>query len=134
MTTTTPEAATTKLLILREAQIEMQPGECYAGLVLSADGLASHHLILLPGAAVDVSWPDAQAWAQKAGGDLPTRQEQALLYANLKHEFEPRWYWSSQTHDRDSSSAWYQSFDYGGQIYNDKSFQARARAVRRFTA
>lgn len=134
MTTTTPEAATTKLLILREAQIQMHPGECYAGLILDADGLASHHLILLPGAAIDVSWPDAQAWAQKAGGDLPTRQEQALLYANLKHEFEPQWYWSSQTHDRYSSSAWDQYFYDGYQGSSDESFQARARAVRRFTA
>ena len=128
------EAAAPKLLILREAQIEMRTGERYAGLVLDADGLASHHLILLPGEAEDIGWTDAKAWAEKAGGELPTRQEQALLYANLKSEFQPRWYWSGQEHESDSSFAWNQSFLNGYQDYDAKSFEARARAVRRFPA
>ena len=124
------EAAAPKLLVLREAQIELRTGERYAGLVLDADGLASHHLILLPGEAEDVSWTAAKEWAQQAGGELPTRQEQALLYTNLKSEFQPRWYWSSQEHERDSSYAWGQYFITGNQDGYDKSFEARARAVR----
>ncbi len=129
-----PQADAPKLLILREAQIEMHLGERYAGLVLDADGLASHHLILLPGEAEAMSWHDAIAWAQHAGGELPTRAEQALLYANLKSEFKPRWYWSSQSYDDDSSCAWLQTFNDGTQDIIVKSFQARARAVRRFPA
>ena len=128
------EAAAPRLLILREAQIELRQGERYAGLVLGPDGLAAHHLILLPGEAEDVAWADAKAWAEKAGGELPTRQEQALLYANLKSEFQPRWYWSSQAHESDSSYAWCQGSDSGCQGDNDKSYAGCARAVRRFAA
>lgn len=76
-----------------EATIDLAAGERYAGLVLDADGAPSHHLVLLPGAAQDVTWQAAKAWADKTGGgELPTRQEQALLYANLKTEFEATWY------------------------------------------
>jgi hypothetical protein len=128
------ESSAPKLMVLREAQIELHPGERYAGLVLDSDGLASHHLVLLPSAAEDVSWQDAKTWAASAGGELPTRQEQALLYANLKSEFEPRWYWSGQEHESDSSCAWNQVFNYGYQGGIGKSCQARARAVRRFAA
>jgi len=128
------EAAAPKLLTLREAQIELRQGEHYAGVVLGPDGLAAHHLILLPGEAEDVTWADAKAWATQAGGELPTRQEQALLYANLKGEFQPRWYWSCQEHESDSSYAWLQSFILGHQGYYGKSDAGRARAVRRFTA
>lgn len=130
----TLEAIAPTLLVLREAHIELRPGERYAGLVLDADGMASHHLVLLPGDAEDVSWQAAKDWAASAGGELPTRQEQALLYANLKAQFEPQWYWSCQEHESDSSYAWDQDFSNGGQYYTGKSCQARARAVRRFAA
>ena len=123
-----------KVLIVSEASIELHPGERYAGLVLDADGQASHHLVLLPGETEDASWDDAKAWAATAGGELPTRQEQALLYANLKAEFKAAWYWSSEQHASDSSFAWYQFFLYGNQGNTRKSYAGRARAVRRFPA
>ena len=125
---------TSTLLTVREAQIELQPGERYAGLALDAEGHASHHLVLLPGEAENVSWQAAKDWAATAGGDLPTRQEQSLLFANLKSEFKPRWYWSGQEYDDDSSCAWSQYFDDGNQYGTSESFEARARAVRRFAA
>lgn len=128
------EAAAPKLLLLREAQIELRQGERYAGLVLGPDGLAAHHLILLPGEAEDITWANAKAWAEQAGGELPTRQELALLYANLNGQFQPKWYWSSQAYESDSSYAWDQHFGYGSQGYSVKSYAGRARAVRRFTA
>ena len=128
------KTATAKLLIIPEAHIEMHPGERYAGVVLDDDGFVSHHLILLPDEADSVSWPDAKAWASKAGGELPTRQEQALLYANLKGEFKEAWYWSGQEHEDDGSCAWDQSFYDGYQDGTHKSYEGRARAVRRFTA
>ena len=126
---------TTSILInVREAQIDLQPGERYAGLVLDAEGNASHHLVLLPDQAEAVNWTAAKDWAANAGGELPTRQEQSLLFANLKSEFKPRWYWSAQEHEDDSSYAWDQYFLSGYQGGDCKSFEGHARAVRRFTA
>ena len=113
------------------AAINLAPGERYAGLVLSADGEPAHHLILLPGEAEEVTWEQAKEWAAKQGGELPTRQEQALLYANLKSQFKPQWYWSGQAHETESSWAWYQYFIDGHQYDYLKSYEFRARAVRR---
>ncbi len=124
-----------KLLLIREAQIEMRPGERYAGTVLDDDGLISHHLVLLPGEAEALTWQGAKDWASEVGGELPTRQEQALLYANLKSDFKPEWYWSSQAYESDISYAWITNFLIGDQDLDDsKSAEVRARAVRRFTA
>ena len=123
-----------KVLIVSEASIELQHGERYAGLLFDANGLASHHLILLPGEAEDIKWDAAKEWASKVGGELPTRQEQALLFANLKSEFKPNWYWSGEQYEEDSSYAWDQYFLNGGQGYYHESYSGRARAVRRFPA
>ena len=46
----------------------LNPGERNSGLAMAADGTPSHHLILLPGAANDITWPDALEWAKSAGG------------------------------------------------------------------
>ena len=123
-----------RVLIVSEATIELQHGERYGGLLFDANGLASHHVILLPGEADDINWDAAKEWATKAGGELPTRQEQALLFANLKSEFKPNWYWSGEAHESDSSCAWVQGFSIGTQGSSRKSYAGRARAVRRFPA
>ena len=123
-----------RVLIVSEATIELQHGERYAGLLFDANGLASHHVILLPGEADDIKWDAAKEWATKAGGELPTRQEQAMLFANLKSEFKPNWYWSGEQYEEDSSYAWYQYFGIGLQGTDHKSYAGRARAVRRFPA
>jgi hypothetical protein len=109
----------------------LKEGELYAGLILGADGEPDHHLILLPGAAEDVTWAAAKEFATSVGGELPTRREQALLYANLKHEFEPHWYWSSEQHAAYDGFAWVQHFYNGCQNLSSKSASLRARAVRR---
>jgi hypothetical protein len=109
----------------------LREGELYAGVILAKGDQPAHHLVLLSGAAVDVNWKDAKTFAEKAGGDLPTRREQALLFANLKEEFQQRWYWSSEQHAALSVCAWSQDFDDGGQDDVRKSYQGRARAVRR---
>jgi formylglycine-generating enzyme required for sulfatase activity len=116
-----------------QALVELQPGEHYAGIVLDGDGAPSHHLILLPGDADDVTWDQAKAFAADAGGELPTRREQALLFANLKGQFEPRYYWSSEQHAANDDYAWGQGFNGGTQLNNVKSASLRARAVRRLT-
>lgn len=121
-----------EILIVPEACIEMRPGERYAGLLLKPDGTPSHHLVLLPDKTEDLSWQAAIDWAAKVGGELPTRREQALLYANLKDEFKPEWHWSSELYESNSSSAWSQLFDYGDQSFNHEDRGLQARAVRRF--
>ncbi|CAN7739893.1 DUF1566 domain-containing protein [Duganella sp. LjRoot269] len=109
----------------------LREGETYAGLLLGKDGAPDIHLILLAGVAMDVSWDAAKKFAEAAGGELPTRREQALLFANLKEEFEPRWYWSDEQHASDPSYAWGQYFYDGFQFYGHRSDEGRARAVRR---
>jgi hypothetical protein len=127
-------AGPTKMIIVPETAIELRAGEHYAGLVLKADGTPGHHVVLLPGEGEDLEWEEAKAWAIEAGGELPTRQEQALLYANLKAQFQPAWYWSSEPHETNSSYAWYQLFYDGSQVNYYKDYPCRARAVRRVAA
>jgi hypothetical protein len=114
------------------ATIPLAPGERYAGVVLGEDGVLSHHLILLSGDVDDVSWSAAKEWAVEQGGELPTRREQSLLFANLKGEFEERAYWSAEAHESESGWAWYQDFSTGHQGYFPQDCEFRARAVRRF--
>ena len=106
----------------------LQPGEIYAGLILGQNGDPDHHLVLLPG-ETSASWPKAKAWAKEQGGELPTRREQSLLFANCKAEFKADWYWSSEPSG--DSLAWSQTFYRGCQFGTHRSGELRARAVRR---
>jgi hypothetical protein len=82
-------------------------------------------------------WKKALAWAAEldtsdcpAGTySLPTRKEQALLFANAAEHFEPDWYWSGEQYS--ATYAWMQYFDYGNQSYDHKGYYYRVRAVRR---
>ncbi|MDT7849944.1 hypothetical protein Q9292_10005 [Methylophilus sp. VKM B-3414] len=112
----------------------LNPGEINAGLIMNANGTASHWLILLPGDKNDGNWHDAKTWAKEQGGELPTRNEQSLLFANAKPEFKSDWYWSGEPHAENSEWAWFQHFSYGGQYGSHKSNDdCRARAVRRIS-
>ena len=106
-------------------------GEHYAGVMLGDDGKPSHHLILLPGDAESLSFEKAQEWAEKQSGELPTRREQSLLFANLKAQFEDAYYWSCEVCESNSSCAWIQYVTNGGQYDYRKHGEFRARAVRR---
>ena len=110
---------------------ELNPGEIYAGILLGKDGEPDQHLILLPGQAKEATFKQAQQFAADVGGDLPTRREQSLLFANLPEQFEKDWYWSDTQHAGDSYYAWYQTFDDGYQNIIIKSAELFARAVRR---
>ena len=115
-----------------EATIDLQPGEHYAGIIVGKDGEPSHHLILLADKPTDdLKWQAATEWAKRVGGELPTRREQSLLFANLKEQFDNAWYWSSEQHASHSVNAWNQTFCNGLQGYDGKSYEGRARAVRR---
>jgi len=109
----------------------LKKGEQYAGIILGKNGQSDHHLILLPGQASDVTFAQAQEFATKAGGELPHRREQSLLYANLKEEFEDLWYWSGEQHAAHSDFAWFQHFYDGFQSDVHEGFKLRVRAVRR---
>jgi len=106
-------------------------GERYAGILLSKDGAPDCHLVLLPADPGKMEWSAAKDWAASIGGELPTRREQALLYANLPEEFERTWYWSNEQRAEYSLSAWVQDFGNGIQVCSHKGHESRARAVRR---
>ena len=115
------------------ATIVLEPDEHYAGIIIGKDGEAPYHLMLLPGEAESVTFEKAKEWAKKAGGELPTRREQSLLFANLKEWFQPRWYWSSEQSAPSYDYAWAQDFGNGYQDGFHKTSLYRARAVRRLT-
>jgi hypothetical protein len=104
-------------------------GGIYAGIARGQNGQPDEHLILLPGDE-KLNWDAAVAFAATAGGRLPTRHEQSLLFANLKEEFKETWYWSGAQHEVYTDFAWLQYFDGGTQDGYHKSVAGRARAVR----
>lgn len=109
---------------------ELKPGEVHVGTIINADG-KGYHLILLPGDAAELTWQDAMDWATANGGELPNRVETALMFARVKSEFQPDWYWTCEQSEGLPVYAWLQDFGSGGQHYGHKSDRARARAVRR---
>ena len=114
-----------------EVNIDLRNDEHYAGAVFDGNGNPTHHLILLPIHAKSITWPEALIWAEQAGVELPTRQEQALLYANLKPHFKGAWYWSSEQHAKRGARAWRQHFNDGYQDDGHKDEKDYARAIRR---
>lgn len=110
---------------------QLNPGEKFAGVIVSADGKYRHALILLPGEAESNHWQAQMDWAKSIGGDLPDRVESALLFATLRDEFKPEWYWSCEQHAASAGYAWVQNFDDGLQYYYHKSLKYPVRAVRR---
>jgi len=106
----------------------LKAGEQYAGLLLGKNGEPDQHIIRLPGEAQAVSWDEAVKFAEDAGGRLPTRREQSLLFANLGETFTPDWYWSGE--QRSAGSAWCQHFSFGYQGWDTTNGKCRAVAVR----
>lgn len=112
----------------------LKDGEHYAGLILGKDGNSDYHVVLLAGEAQEVSWGAARDWAGNAGGELPTRRELSLLYANLKEYFQRVWYWSNEAQEPRAQLVWGQNFNSGIQTMYGRPFRGRARAVRRLPA
>lgn len=111
------------------AQPALKKGERYIGAILGADG-KGHHTILLAGEKSG-SWQEMMDWAKKAGGDLPNRIEQAMLFANHRALFKREAYWSNTQSEHDAGYAWLQDFYGGGQGCWRKGSSFRAVAVRR---
>ena len=122
-----------RTISLPAAAIKLQEGERYAGIVIE-NGKPAHHLILLPAKPTGrLEWKEAMAWAEDVGGELPSRFEAALLYANLRDEFDQSVYHWTNTQSS-GGCAWVQAFSYGLQTYYAKLDTFLARAVRRFKA
>lgn len=105
-------------------------GGLYAGVTNDAAG-AYHAVVLLPDAPPKhLAWKAAVAWAAKlgAGAQLPNRPVAALLYFNLRSQFDLGWHWLCD--ELDGSDAWLQLFNYGCQNLSRKSYEGCARAVR----
>ena len=126
------QPAQNTLHVFPQVDIELSPGEHYAGPVLDQSGQIEHHLVLIAARPTDkLNWQAAMDWAQRVGGSLPNRQEQALLYANCKPHLKPEWHWSCEAHEDDASFAWYCHFSNGCQYFSHKSYEGGAVAVRR---
>ena len=109
---------------------QLNEGEIYVGGIISPNRTVTH-TILLPGDNDDADWQTQMEWAKSIGGDLPTRIEQAMLWANHRNQFQRDWYWSNETRHAESGWACGQDFGYGLQYENHKDSKLRARAVRR---
>ena len=111
----------------------LSEGERYAGIVIDPDtSQPTYHLILQPHRPIaQLTWDEAIAWAAAIGAELPTVQESALLYANLRLAFSPEWHWTSQQSAHSASEAWIECFGGGGQGGLDKGYKCRACAIRR---
>ena len=108
---------------------ELADCEIYVGAIGDAAGNL-YHVILLPGDNNDATHEAQLEWAKSIGGDLPTRIEQAMLWANHSDQFKTDLYWSNETHHSESGWAWCQFFG-GYQSLTRKDYKLRARAVRR---
>ena len=117
-------------------QLKIPPlgeGEVYVGAIGDKNG-DFYHLILLAGDNDDDTWQAQLDWAKSIGGDLPSRVEQAMLWAGFRDQFKKDWYWSNETHHDDSAYAWCQDFGNGYQSNDRKDGgYCRARAVRRLS-
>lgn len=115
----------------KDVMATLKDGEYYAGLILGKNGSTDYHVVLLAGEAEEVSWAAARDWASGAGGELPSRRELSLLYANLKEHFQRVWYWSNEPQEPRAQLVWGQNFTSGIQTMYGRPFRGRARAVRR---
>lgn len=110
---------------------EINNGERYAGIIC-VNGVPHHHVILIKTKTEYLNWDDANKWAQTVGESPPNRNEQALLYANLRDMFiSQEFYWSSEQSATDDSYAWVQHFENGTQFPIRKLYENRILAVRR---
>jgi hypothetical protein len=111
-----------------------EQGGIYVGLIRGREGSSDCHLVVSEAERSSINWQAAMNWAVRLAGDfaLPTRAEQALLFANVPELFQKEWYWSCEQAAGDAQSAGCQYFDDGYQSYYLKTDELwAARAVRR---
>ena len=127
------QSVSKRVIEIESCDIQLAPGEHYAGAVLDENGEHLHHLILMAQRPTGkLNWQAATDWAKSVGGYLPFRQEQALLFANCKPHLETTWHWSCEEHESEASFAWGCDFFIGNQNFIHKSYEGSVVAVRRF--
>lgn len=117
----------------RIGEIWPDQGGIYAGVSRGEDSAPDAHIVFLDAIPdEELNWEDAVKWAEGLGNGarLPTRFESALLYANVRDKIETNsWYWTGTQYS--DGYAFLQYFYDGYQDSNGKSYEGRARAVRR---
>ena len=114
------------------ATTDLPPGARHAGQVLNEAGQPTHQLVLLPQRPDKrLNWDDAKAWAASVGGDLPSPQEQALLFTNCRDALPMTWCWSNKEHEKDASFAVDCHFNNGSTKFAVKGYLNSAVAVIR---
>jgi hypothetical protein len=112
-------------------------GGLFAGLVRSHDGAPDYLLILGPEYDDELPWQKAMDWAASLEVEghkdftPPTRPELAVLFGNMRDQFQRDGYWSCEQHAEYADYAWMQDFYDGGQDGSHEGIEWRARAVRR---
>jgi len=112
-------------------------GGIYGGMARGLDGQDDYPLILAACAPEqEFKWPAAMEHAKTIEADghkdfnLPTRFEAALLYANLRDQFDTNYvYWTGTQYGE--YRAFIQYFAYGLQTIDGKDCERRCRFVRR---
>ena len=113
-------------------------GGVYRGLTRGTAGAPDQHIIEAVERLDDdhrKDWKGCIAWAAGLTVDghsdftLPTRREASLLFANRDEDCDGGVHWTSEA--TDASFAWYCNFTYGFVDDLPKSYEGRARAVRR---
>jgi len=110
--------------------VTLSSGERYLCSITRPNGETCHTILLPTDFAAD-NWANQMERAKAAGGDLPTRVEQALLFECMPEEFKEEAYWSNTQHSSTSDYAWCQYFFNGSQDCHQKDYQLIARVVRR---
>ncbi|MFZ6690264.1 DUF1566 domain-containing protein [Undibacterium sp. SXout20W] len=116
-----------------------EQGGIYAGVVAGKNSEPDYYLIHSTSdfELTDINWTNAIEAAKKEingfnGWSLPDRREARLLFINSQGSFDTdEWYWTSEQDAHNTDYAWVQGFDGGSQGYVHKSYEYRARAVRR---
>ena len=128
-----PETATLALTLSALPAIGAAlAGGIFAGITTQKDGTHCAVVLLDERPSKRLDWDGATSWAEGLGAQLPSRAVSALLFANLRDKFEPALHWTNEVHKADGACAWLQDFSLGFQSYYHKSYEGRARAVRRF--
>lgn len=110
-------------------------GGTFAGLMRDYDCNEDYALILGPSLGQG-TFKELTKKAEEVEVDghedfrLPLRTEQSLLYANLKDQFEPKWYWSCERRPVYEAFAYAQNFLNGDQHYWLVVYDSLGVAVR----
>lgn len=108
-------------------------GGKYGGIGRGLNGAADHHLVVYQEAPSRMNHAAALEWAKAEGGEIWTRWDSALCFANLRELFRTdEYYWTATQHEAYSAYAWIQAFGDGPQLDHHKDTEYRARLVRRF--